>query len=224
MPDQTAYTGPVDIRDVDDLTAITDVALITALWVRISGTTNRKMTGQALADSVIAKGDISALTQLLVGALDPANDKIIIKDESAGVNKYILASALTSSFSHDSLSSGTVTAEIDRSGGSATAISTPGAGQYTLTMQAGAQFTHATIYGNSTTLNGSNEMLLRINNSANSKDRRVTVQLYDASNGALVDQFATGTNHEQDISSNITLLTIPGLNGFGTAGFYIELS
>lgn len=224
MPDQSGYTGPLNIIDVDDLTAVTDVSTITAIWVRISGTTNRKITGQALANSVLNKAQISALTQLANASLDAANDKIYIYDASAGVWKYILASALTSSMSFDSLTQGTVTASVVRSGGSATAISTPASGEYTLTVQSGAHLVRASIYGNNTTLNGSSEMMVRIDNSANSRDRRVMVQIYDASNGAMVDQFATGTNHEQDISSNVTTLTIPGLNGFGSAGFYIELT
>lgn len=224
MPDQTGYTGALNIIDVDDLTAVTDVTTITGIWVRIGGTTNRKITGQALADSVIQKAQISALSQLASASLDAANDKVYIYDASANAWKYILASALTSSVSHDSLTSGTVTAKVVRSGGSATTISNPAAGEYTLTVQTNGHLQSASIYGNNTTLNGSNEMLVRINNSANSRDRRVSVQIYDASNGALVDAFSYGVNHTQAVTSNVTLLTIPGLNGFGSAGFYIEIT
>lgn len=224
MADQNSYTGAINIRDVDDFTAETDLTNVTAIPCRISGTTNRKMTGQALADSVIQKAQVSALTQLASGSLDAANDKIYIYDASANTWKYILASALTSSVSFDSLTSGTVTALVTRTGGTTTAISNPASGEYTLTVQSGAHFMGASIYGNNTTLNGSNEMLVRINNSANSRNRRVSVQVYDASNGALVDVFAYGVNHTQTISSNVTLLTIPGLNGFGSAGFYLEIT
>lgn len=224
MPDQSNYSDPITIRDVDDMTAITDISTATAIWVRISGTTNRKITGQVLANSVLQKAQISALTQLASASLDSSNDKIYIYDESASAWKYVLASALTSSVAHDSLTSGTVTAKVVRSGGSATTISNPATGEYTLTVQSGAHLQSASIYGNNTTLNGSNEMLIRINNSANSRDRRVSVQLYDANNGALVDSFAYGVNHTQTVSSNVTLLTIPGLNNFGSAGFYIEIT
>ena len=185
MADQNSYTGAINIRDVDDFTAETDLTNVTAIPCRISGTTNRKMTGQALADSVIQKAQISALTQLASGSLDAANDKLYIYDASANAWKYILASALTSSVSFDSLTSGTVTALVTRTGGSATTLTNPASGEYTLTVQSGAHFMGASIYGNNTTLNGSNEMLVRINNSANSRNRRVSVQVYDASNGAL---------------------------------------
>lgn len=224
MADQTGYVGAINIKDVDDMTAETNLANITAIWARISGTTNRRITGQALADSALAVGDISALTELLVADLVAASDKILIRDESTSTNKYILASALTSSAAFDSLTSGTVTAKCTRLGGSAITISTPASGEYTLTVPSGAHLSNASIYGNNTTLNGSSEMLVRINNNANSRERRVSVQIYDASTGDLVDQFATGTNHRQTVSSNVTLLTIPGLNGFGAAGFYIEIT
>lgn len=125
----------------------------------------------------------------------------------------------------DALTQGTVTAAVDRSGSSAVTISTPGAGEYTLTVPAGSYMNHARVFGNNTTLNGSNEMLLRIDNSANSYDRTVNVQLYDRNNNALVDQQVTATVHVQTTpGGNITLITIPGLNGFGATGFFVELS
>jgi hypothetical protein len=119
---------------------------------------------------------------------------------------------------------GAVTAEVVRQGGTAVTLTNPSSGEYTLVIPSGAHLQRATVFGNSTTLNGSNEFLLRINNSANSRKRRVTVQLYDANNGALVNQFTTSTNHSQSVTSNVTLLTFPGMNGFGTSGFFIEIS
>lgn len=125
--------------------------------------------------------------------------------------------------SRDSSTVGGVTATSDRFGGTATVLTNPAAGEYTLTVQSGAFLGTATVFGDNTTLNGSNEMLLRIDNSANSVDRRFIVQLYDATNDALVDQQLTGTNHTQGVAANVTTLTIPGLNGFGAGGYYIEI-
>lgn len=223
MPDQNNYSNPINIIDVDELTPVTDISTVTAIWVRV-GSSNRMVAGQTLANSVLQEAQISALSQLASASLDPANDKLYIYDASANAWKYLLPSALTSSVSHDSLTSGAVTAKVARSGGTATTLSNPATGEYTLTIQSGAHLQSASIYGNNTTLNGSNEMLIRINNSANSRDRRVSVQIYDASNGALVDSFAYGVNHTQTVSSNVTLLTIPGLNNFGSAGFYLEIT
>ena len=66
-------------------------------------------------------------------------------------------------------------------------------------------------------------MILRIDNSANSINRRFILQLYDANNNALVDQQLTATVHTQSVAGNITTLTIPGLNGFGATGYIIEI-
>ena len=127
------------------------------------------------------------------------------------------------SFARDSLSSGTVTVKSDRLGGSFTVLSNPAPGEYELTVQAGAHVANTTIFGNNTTLNASQEMIIRLDNSANTEDRRFLVQLYDANNGSLVDQQVTGTVHTQAVAGNVTTITIPGLNGFGTTGFYVEL-
>ena len=127
------------------------------------------------------------------------------------------------SVAHDSLSSGNFTAEIDRLGGVATTLANPSAGQYDLTVGAGAHLDVVSIQGDNSTLNASQEMVINIDNSANSRDRRFLVQLYDANSGALVDQQLTGTVHNQAVSGNVTTITIPGLNGFGATGYIIEL-
>ena len=127
------------------------------------------------------------------------------------------------SFAQDTSTVAGVDHTSERLGGSATVLTNPAAGEYTLTVQSGAFLNSATIVGDNTTLNGSNEMILRINNSANSIDRRFIVQLYDANNNALVDQQITATVHTQAVAGNITTLTIPGLNGFGATGYIIEI-
>lgn len=124
----------------------------------------------------------------------------------------------------DSLVQGTVTAQVRRLSGSATTISTPASGEYTLTVASGAELVNATVFGNSTTLNGSNEFLLRISYDANNADRWVNVQMYDQNTGALVDPHANGVNWTQTISGNVTLLTFPGMNLFGTTGFRLVIN
>lgn len=126
-----------------------------------------------------------------------------------------------SSAGEDNLTSGTVTAKAYRNGGTATTISNPASGEYNLVIQSGSAFRGADVFGNSTTLNGSNEFVLRLDNGANSQDRRVLIQVYDRLTGALVDQQTTSTNHNATISSNVTTVTFPGMNLFGTTGFDI---
>lgn len=126
-----------------------------------------------------------------------------------------------SSAGEDDLTSGTVTAKAYRNGGSATTISNPASGEYNLVIQSGSAFRGADVFGNNTTLNGSNEFVLRLDNSANSADRWPLIQVYDANTGALVDQQATSTNHTVSVSSNITTITFPGMNLFGATGFRV---
>lgn len=123
----------------------------------------------------------------------------------------------------DSLTSGSVTAVLKRFGGSATTISNPGAGEYDLDIKSGADIERIRVHGDNGDLNGSNEFILTIDNSANSEDRTFSVQIYQTNTGALVDQQATATVHTQTTSGNVTTLTFPGMNGFGATGFDIEL-
>ena len=128
--------------------------------------------------------------------------------------------------SHDALTSGTVTAQVARIGGTAVVISTPASGEYNLTVSASSHLLSASIFGNNTTLNGSNEFIIRINNVANSRDRRVSVQIYDMNNGAQADVVAFGIVPNQPVvSGNVTVITLSGMNNFTpVAGFRIELS
>mgnify|MGYP001613643087 CR=1 FL=1 len=92
MADQNSYSGLINIKDVDDFTTHTVLSTVTAIWVRASG--NKKFTGQGLADAVIVAGNIGALTELTAGQVDSAADKVLIRDESTGLNKYVLVSSL----------------------------------------------------------------------------------------------------------------------------------
>lgn len=128
-----------------------------------------------------------------------------------------------SSKSTDSLTSGSVTARISRVGGTATTITNPSAGTYDLDIKSGADIERITVHGDNGDLDGSNQFILTIDNSANSAARTWMVQIYQTNTGALVDQQATATNHTQTVSGNVTTLTFPGMNGFGATGFDIEL-
>lgn len=153
----------------------------------------------------------------------PGNNKVYGTD-GAGARGWKNDPAGGGGHARDSLASGTVTAEVDRIGGSATTITNPAAGEYNLNVQAGAYFARASVFGNNTVLNGSNEFIIRIDNSSNTEDRRVSIALYDANNGAKVDQQATATVDVQAVAANVTTVTIPGVNGFGAAGFFVEIT
>lgn len=125
--------------------------------------------------------------------------------------------------SYDSLTSGSVTAEVTRSGGTATTISTPGAGIYDLDIKAGADIEVITVFGDNGDLDGSNQFTLTIDNNANSRERRFNIQLHDANTGAVQDPHAIGCNWTQNVTANVTTILFPGMDAFGATGFYIEL-
>jgi len=129
-----------------------------------------------------------------------------------------------SSISYDALTSSAVTALVTRIGSSAVTITNPGSGQYNLVVPSGTDLQRADVFFNNTVLDGSNQFIIRIDNSANSRARRANVQLLLANTGSLVDQHATSTNHTLVVSGNITTITIPGANGNGSAGFQLLLN
>lgn len=128
-------------------------------------------------------------------------------------------------FNQDNLSEGTFTADVNRLGGTATVLTNPSAGQYVFTIQSDAYIAGAKIFANNNHLNASSEIVLIFNNSANSIDRNFVVQLYDANSEANADPaLIPGINWSQSTSGNTTTITIPGVNGFGSTGFYVHLS
>lgn len=211
-----------------DAGVVTNDKLATMATARIKG----RVTAGTGNPEDLTGTQATTLLDTVVGDSGSGGTKGLVPAPAAGdaaANKYLKADGTWStvsagvSVSHDALTQGAVTVSSFRLGGTATTISTPAAGEYNLVVQSGAFMQTARIFGNNTVLNGSNELIVRVNNSANSLDRTFSVQLYDANNGALVDQQATATNHTQTVSGNITVLTFPGMNGFGATGFYIEL-
>lgn len=211
-----------------DASVVTNAKLATMATARIKG----RVTAGTGNPEDLTGTQATTLLDTVVGDSGSGGTKGLVPAPAAGdaaANKYLKADGTWStvsagvSVSHDALTQGAVTVSSFRLGGTATTISTPAAGEYNLVVQSGAFMQTARIFGNNTVLNGSNELIVRVNNSANSLDRTFSVQLYDANNGALVDQQVTATNHTQTVSGNITVLTFPGMNGFGATGFYIEL-
>lgn len=211
-----------------DASVVTNAKLATMATARIKG----RVTAGTGNPEDLTGTQATTLLDAVVGDSGSGGTKGLVPAPAAGdaaANKYLKADGTWStvsagvSVSHDALTQGAVTVSSFRLGGTATTISTPAAGEYNLVVQSGAFMQTARIFGNNTVLNGSNELIVRVNNSANSLDRTFSVQLYDANNGALVDQQVTATNHTQTVSGNITVLTFPGMNGFGATGFYIEL-
>lgn len=124
--------------------------------------------------------------------------------------------------SMDSITVAGSTAWIYRQGGTTSTFTNSAAGVYDVEMLNRAHLEGITIFGNNATLNGSNEMIITITSNPN-RTKRYMLELYDANNDALVDQFLTGTNHTQAVGAATTTFTIPGLNGFGATGYYVVI-
>lgn len=121
--------------------------------------------------------------------------------------------------SFDSLTSGSFTALVTRMGGSAVVISSPAAGEFTLTVPSGAHLVGADCFTSNASVNGSNETVIRINNAANSRDRRVQIQVIEV--GANAELVVIWT---QAVSANQTTITLPDMNANGAGGYRILLN
>jgi hypothetical protein len=132
---------------------------------------------------------------------------------------------LTGGVGSFSLTSGVLTARGEYFGATAPTLSTSAAGNYVLTVPAGTRVISFTVFGNNAVLNGSNEFVLRIDNTANAIQRSYTVSQYVANTGAAADKFSLGTNETETFpTTNVTQLLFPGMNGYGTTGFRLVLA
>jgi len=115
-------------------------------------------------------------------------------------------------FDDDSIGSASV--EVTRRGGTATVFTNPSAGNYNLAVQAGAYIEAVDFIADNGDLDGSNQLILVLDNSANTRDRRFIVQVWDLVNNQMADLHAFGIVPQQSISGNITTLTFTNMNGF----------
>ena len=125
----------------------------------------------------------------------------------------------------DTLTVGGVTVTYAYEGVDSVELYNPSGGVYQIAPLSADTYIHSlSVFGDNTTLNASQELVFEFDNSRMAYFRRFSVQLYDANNDSLVDQQTTGTVHNQIVVSTTTSqITIPGLNGFGATGFYVEL-
>lgn len=100
----------------------------------------------------------------------------------------------------------------------------PSSGKYDIVPSNGADVIFANIVGDDGTLNASSEMIITFDNTTNNTPRRFNVQSYDNNNDAYANSASLpGTNWNQSVTGNVTTITMPGLNGFGSPGYTIQL-
>lgn len=169
----------------------------------------------------------------LTGVADAANlgtfSGTIISDNTTIKNalqelETAVQSGSAFSFTSQLVTIGNFVTRIDKFGTGTVTVNNTAAGVYEFVIPAGTYVNHIQVSADNTTLNANQEMNIVINNTANSFPRRFILQLYDKANNALVDQQITGTVHLQTTSSNTVTFMVPGLNGFGSFGYIIELS
>jgi hypothetical protein len=185
-------------------------------------TTNGAPTGQVMVFNPDGRETIpqnpfgsTGSTAQIQAAIDTYNARVRATADPGGGLTY-------TGIVYDTLTLNGVTVNYTYEGGTGAQLVNAAAGDYQITVLKDTHVHEVSVFGDNTTLNASQEMIFRIDNSANGAARRVSVQLYDANNSALVDQQTTSTVHTQTVSGSLTTITVPGLNGFGATGFYIE--
>jgi hypothetical protein len=123
------------------------------------------------------------------------------------------------------LTIGSVTAKGEYIGANAPTVTTGAAGVYAVTIPANTRLISLTISGDNTTLNGANEFVVQMDNSANGLQRSYSCAQYVVSTGASVNPTAIGTNQTETFpSANVSQYLFPGMNGYGATGFRIVIS
>jgi hypothetical protein len=242
MANQIAYVGAIDKYDIDLFTAYTGALDATvSVPVRV-GSTNRKIAGNTLPSQL----GIGALyqKQATLGALNTAVPSPILNgiaylanttgatggSSAAGWVQWdgtvwqafdIASSGSTKSY--DSLTSGTVLAQVTRLGGTTTVLSNPGTGVYKVLIPASADAERISVFANGTHVAGDNSLTIQVDNAANARDRRVTVDVFAANTGTLQDVFNLGIVPTVTYTANVSSIYIPDFGGFGATGAWVEI-
>ena len=157
------------------------------------------------------------------GAITGTATYLLATDASGNIIEEAIAAAFTQVTDSVSADSGNFTADITRKGGSAPTITNPSPGTYNLSIKAGSEISEIDIdCAPGIELSGGTDLIIEIDNSANSRDRKFTVQIVNKTNGVIANMHNLGVTPIRSISGNITTLTFPDVNGF-TNGFEIEL-
>jgi hypothetical protein len=124
---------------------------------------------------------------------------------------------------HDSLTSGTVLAQVARLGGTTTVLSNPATGVWKILVPALADAERISVFATNAHVGGDNSLTIQVDNAANARDRRVTVDVFAAATGTLQDVFNLGMVPTVTYTANVSNIYIPDFGGFGATGAWVEI-
>lgn len=110
-----------------------------------------------------------------------------------------------------------------RLGGSATTFGGDATAGYDVVFQASSEITQLDFAGTSATSNASGELVLKVNNAANSYNRYFVARIVDLTDNVQVDLEIRGHSISQVHAGNINTITVPNITGNYPNGFVLVL-
>ena len=94
-------------------------------------------------------------------------------------------------------------------------------GDYTIQAN-GAMISSVDLYGNNTTITQTGDFIIRTDGLL-PEHRRWSYQIWNASNGAAHNAFASGNNPGRIVTGTVVTVSFPNMNLFGATGFELNL-
>lgn len=120
-------------------------------------------------------------------------------------------------------SSGGATASMRYLGSAAPTMAGDGANGYDITVPAGSHLLSIDFKGDSTTTNAAGETVIRVDNSANSYERRFSMTIVDGGPDQDADLELRGHILKETVAGNVTTLSTPNIAGNYPSGFIMKL-
>ena len=219
-----------DTDNVNDADASTTNETITSLTYNpatgayqiVEAGTTRTLT---LGKTIACSDEGTPLTSNLKG-INFVGAGVTVTEPTADSLIVTIPGGAGGSYNFQTLTQGTLTANTTSFGASATPISISGTAASGRTLVVAASNTLRSFYVEGTgniDINESQEFVLIIDNSANSRPAFFKAEVYSvvAGRDALQDQFGVNINHTQEPSTNTVTFTFPNMNLFGSGRFRI---
>jgi hypothetical protein len=123
----------------------------------------------------------------------------------------------------DSGNLGLFSYSVRRYGNSAISVTNPSSGEYLFVVPANSETIWYNLKGDSSTVNGVGEIIIKVDNSANGFDYEFIVSLDDEGAEQFPNMFSRGHIISETNINNITTITIPNIGGNYPNGFTLKL-